>query len=404
MHNYEIIIAGAGPSGCAAALQLSNLDSDLAGRVLLLDKAVFPRPKLCAGGVSADGSLALERLGVEFDVPAIPVHVTKMVLPTGCLTFQQPNHFRVVSREQFDHHLFQAVHSRGVVTRDGEAVEDVVRTADEVIVQTSKDEYRAKILIAADGANSTVRGRLGLSRAGRIMVGIEIHVPLADASIPGFVDNTILLDFEPLSQDLPGYCWVFPTVNEGPTVVSLGILAAPFGNGQVSSVKDVFAHWLTRLGLDLRAFDLKTHPALRYEPRASCSQQRVLFVGDAAGLEPLFGEGIASALGLGTLAAQIAFEALLKHDFSFSNYEKRIRSTSLGSMMRRRHMVAKRIYSNPKLARLFLRHGALLRGIALLSAPGSEAKITWESEQVTDENTVKNNDVAKLQSQTPRRV
>jgi flavin-dependent dehydrogenase len=379
MDNYQIIIAGAGPSGCAAALQLCNLDPDLAGRVLLLDKAVFPRPKLCAGAVSADGVFVLEQLGVDFDVPAVPVHVTKMVLPTGCLTFQQPNHFRVVSREQFDHRLFQAAHNCGVVTRDGEAVEDVVHTADEVIVQTSKDEYRAKILIAADGANSTVRGRLGLSRVGRIMNGMEIHAPLADASIPGFVDNTILLDFEPLNQDLPGYCWVFPTLNEGPPVLSLGILAAPFRNGQVSSVKDVFAGWLTGLGLDLRAFDLKAHPALRYERRAPCSQHRVLFVGDAAGLEPLFGEGIASALGLGTIAAQFAFDALHNNDFSFSNYEKRIRSSSIGSMMRRRHMVARRIYSRPKLARLFLRHGALLRGIALLNPQKLGTKITWES-------------------------
>jgi geranylgeranyl reductase family protein len=386
MHNYEIIIAGAGPSGCAAALQLCNLDSDLASRILLLDKAVFPRPKLCAGAVSADGALVLEQLGVDFDVPCAPVHVTRMILPTGCLRFEQPNHFRVVSREQFDNHLFQAAHNRGVVTRDGEAVQDVVRTADEVIVRTSKDEYRAKILIAADGANSTIRARLGLSRIGRIMVGMEIHTPLAGISIPGFVDNTILLDFEPLNKDLPGYCWVFPTVNEGAPVLSLGILAAPFRNGHASSVKEVFADWLTGLGLDLGAFDLKAHPALRYERKASCSQPRVLFVGDAAGLEPLFGEGIASALALGTIAAQFALDALLDNDFSFYNYEKRIRSSRIGSMMRRRHIVAKRIYSSPRLARLLLRHGTMLRGIALLSAAKSNAKITWEPDQIIAEN------------------
>jgi len=382
MPRYEVIIAGAGPSGCAAALQLSKLDPNLAGGILLLDKAVFPRMKLCAGAVSADGALLLEQIGFDFDVPCAPVHVTKMILPTGCLRFEQPNHFRVVSREQFDNHLFQISRDRGVVTQDGEAVEGVIQSPDEVIVQTSKDEYRAKILIAADGANSTVRAKLGLSRIGRIMVGMEIHAPLADASIPSFVDNTILLDFEPLNQDLPGYCWVFPTVNEGPPVLSLGILAAPFRNGQVSSVKDVFADWLAGLGLDLRAFDLKAHPALRYERRASCSQPRVLFVGDAAGLEPLFGEGITSALGLGTIAAQFAFDALLDNDFSFSGYEKRIRSSRIGSMMRRRHMVARRIYSHPKLARLLLRHGALLRGIALLSAANSEAKITWVPDQM----------------------
>ena len=339
MHNYKIIIAGAGPAGCAAALQLAKLDPDLTSGVLLLDKAIFPRPKLCAGAVSADGALVLERLGVEFDVPAVPVHVTQMILPAGCLSFQQPNHFRVVSRQQFDHRLFQAAQKRGVVTQDGEAVEDVVHRADEVIVRTSKDEYRAKVLIAADGANSSVRGRLGFSRVGRIMVGMEIHVPLPDLSSMGFEGldhNTILLDFEPLSQNLPGYCWVFPTVNEGPPVVSLGILAAPFGDGRVSAVKNVFADWLTGLGVDLEACDLKAHPALRYERTASCSQNRVLLVGDAAGLEPLFGEGIASALGLGTMAAELAFEALLNNDFSFSDYEKRIRKSS--RQRRRREM------------------------------------------------------------------
>ena len=380
MHDYEIIIAGAGPSGCAAALQLAKIDPNLASRVLLLDKAIFPRPKLCAGAVSADGALVLEQLGVEFDVPAVPVHITQMILPSGRLSFQQLNHFRVVSRERFDLHLFQAAQKRGVITQDGEGVEDVVHTKNEVIVRTSKDEYRAKILIAADGANSAVRGSLGFSRVGRIMVGMEIHVPLSELLLPGFgdlEDNTILLDFEPLSQNLPGYCWVFPTVNEGPPVVSLGILAAPFGNGRVSSVKNVFADWLNKHSVDLGAFHVRAHPALRYEGRASSSQDRVLFVGDAAGLEPLFGEGIASALALGTLAADLAVEALLTNDFSFSNYEKRIRKSPIGSMMRRRNMVARRIYSQPQLARLLLKQGALIRGIALLQARKSGARITW---------------------------
>src|SRR6266581_5926594 len=112
METYEIIIAGAGPAGCAAALQLHKLDPDLAKHILLLDKAVFPRPKLCAGAVSTEGWLALERLGVNFDLPSIPINVTKFVLPTGCLTFQQLNHFRIIQREEFDNHLFQAVRDR----------------------------------------------------------------------------------------------------------------------------------------------------------------------------------------------------------------------------------------------------------------------------------------------------
>lgn len=378
MRNYEVIIAGAGPSGCATALELCNLNPDLAGRVLLLDKAVFPRPKLCAGGVSADAESVLKHLRVDVNLPAVPVNMTKFVLPTGCLTFEQRTHFRVLRREQFDHHLFQSARDRGVVTQDGEAVEDVVHTPDGMIVKTSKDEYQAKILVAADGANSTVRGKLSLSRAGRVMVAMELHAPLADTSIPNFASNMAILDLSLLNSGVPGYCWVFPTVNEGPTVVSLGIMAAPFGGGGLVPLKSVFARWLGGFGLDLNDFEVKAHPALRYEPKAACSRRRILFVGDAAGVDPLFGEGISSALALGVIAAQSAFDALCRGDYSFSDYEERIRSSYIGSMMRRRRMIARRLYSRPKLAMFFLRHGTLLRGIALLRAPKTGAKITWE--------------------------
>jgi geranylgeranyl reductase family protein len=377
MHSYDVIIAGAGPAGCAAALQLHKLDPHFAGNVLLLDKAVFPRPKLCAGAVSPSGQSKLSSLGVNFDFPVVPVHVTRFVLPTGVLIFHKPNQFLIVRREQFDHHLFQAAHNCGITTRQGEAVQDVVRTADRVIVQTSKNEYRAKILIAADGANSVVRTKLGLSRVGRIMVGIEIHASLADALIPNFVDNMIIVDSAPLGHDLPGYCWVFPTALEKPSIISLGIMAAPFGRDHANSVRTVFAQWLSDLGLDLNAFDLKAHPALRYEPRASCHQDRVLFVGDAAGVEPLFGEGISSAVILGAIAAQAAFDSLRTHNFSFANYESQIRSSSIGSMMRRRQLIAKRAYTKSRLARL-LRQKAFFRAVALLSAAYPGAKITWQ--------------------------
>src|SRR5947209_6792810 len=154
MADYEIIIAGAGPAGSATALHLANLDPDLAGRVLLLDKAVFPRPKLCAGGVTADAELVLRQIGVNVDLPSVPIHTSRFVLPAGSLTVQRPSHFRVFRRDEFDNHLFQNVRERGVVTQDGETVEDIIRTSAEVIVRTLKDEYRAKVLIGADGANS----------------------------------------------------------------------------------------------------------------------------------------------------------------------------------------------------------------------------------------------------------
>lgn len=378
MFDYEVIIVGAGPAGCSSALQLLNLAPHLAGRILLLDKAVFPRAKLCAGGLSPAADRALSRLGLVGGPSGISVHKATLVLPTGRLIFEQPNLSRVISREEFDYFLLQSARRRGATVQDGEAVEHVLAARDEVIVRTSLGGYRTKILIAADGANSTVRGRLGLNRGRRVMAAMELHAPLADISLPNLEENMALLDMSLMNRGVPGYAWVFPAVAAGSRTRSVGILAAPFGRGGGPPLRDAFASWLATIGLDINAFEAKAHPSLRYDPQATCSHHRVLLIGDAAGIDPLFGEGISSALAQGIIAAQSAFEALRDHDFSFSTYERRVRDSAIGSMMYRRHLVARKLYSHPKLAQFLLRRRVLLQGIALLRAPQSEVILTWE--------------------------
>jgi geranylgeranyl reductase family protein len=378
MFKYEVIVVGAGPAGCSSALQILNLAPHLAGRVLLLDKAVFPRAKLCAGGLSPAADRALSQLGLVGGPPGIPVHKAVLILPTGRLTFEQLNLSRVVSREEFDHFLLQSARQRGADVQDGEGVEDVLLTRDEVIVRTSRDEYRAKILLAADGANSTVRGRLGLGRAGRVMAAMELHASPADISVPNLEENMALLDMSLMNRGVPGYGWVFPAVAAGSRPRSVGIMAAPFGRGDGTPLREVFASWLSNIGLDINAFEVKAHPSLRYDPQAACSRHRVLLVGDAAGIDPLFGEGISSALAQGIIAAQSALGALSDDDCSFSTYTERIRDSTIGSMMYRRHLVARKLYSHPKLAQFLLHRRTLLLGIALLRAPQSRVKLTWE--------------------------
>jgi len=143
----------------------------------------------------------------------------------------------------------------------------VLPTRDEVIVRTSHDEYRTKILIAADGANSTVRDRLGLNRAGRIMAAMELHASLADISAPNLEENMALVDMSLMNPGVPGYGWVFPAVASGSRPRSVGILATPFGHGGGTPLRDAFASWLATIGLDLNASEAKAHPSLRYDPQ-----------------------------------------------------------------------------------------------------------------------------------------
>src|ERR1041384_3288939 len=212
MRDYDVIIVGAGPSGCATALELANRKSTQATRILLLDKETFPRVKLCAGGVTSDANRALNELEVHMDLPAIPVNLSKFLLPSGTLLFEKPNHFRVIRRDHFDNFLFRTASERGVVAKDGEEVIGILCTAREVIVRTPKEDYTAKVLVGADGAHSLVRQATGLVRRDRLMVGMEILARFDSSLLTDIDDNMAVFDVSLTSRGLPGYCWIFPSL------------------------------------------------------------------------------------------------------------------------------------------------------------------------------------------------
>jgi len=379
MKEYDAIIVGAGPSGCSTAIELANLDPSRANRILLIDKAIFPRPKLCAGGVTNEADAVLAELGVHIDLTYKPIDVSKFVLPTGCLTFEQPHHFRVIRRDQFDNQLFQAAARRGIEAKDGESLERIFPTLDGITIDTSKDRYMTKVLIGADGANSTVRKSLGFKRGARLMIGLETFIPLTQVSIPGINNNSAIFDLSLASRGIPGYCWVFPTAHDGPSILSFGIMAAPFNKNELFGLKAAFSDWLGERGLDASQFSFQAHPALRYEPKAPSSAYRIVLTGDALGIDPLFGEGITSALALGRIAANATINSLRTNDFSFSKYERQIRISRIGWMMRKRRLLARRLYSKPRFGIQYLQHAALFKWVSLLRPNKLGGKIQWES-------------------------
>src|SRR5713101_8160775 len=81
--DYDVIIVGGGPAGSAAAIQLAQRDPTLAARTLLIDAAIFPREKLCGGGVVREADRLLGFIGVRIDVPTVRIHTIRFEYAGG---------------------------------------------------------------------------------------------------------------------------------------------------------------------------------------------------------------------------------------------------------------------------------------------------------------------------------
>ena len=347
MPDYDILIVGAGPAGCAAAIQVANKSPDLARRTLVIEKAVFPRPKLCGGGVTTHADDLLKRLRVQLDVPSFPIHAITFVYDDLAFTFRMKNIFRVVRREEFDAALAGCARERGVELREGEAVVDIARDGAGVSVQTKNGVYRAKIVIGADGANSVVRQKLGLVRWDRIARLIEILTPADATRAPEFVEHTAVFDFTPIQRGVQGYYWDFPSFRQGVATMNRGL-----GDMRVrpdrprADLKPIFEEALARREIELHDAHLEGHPERWYDAALKHSAPRVLLAGDAAGTEPLFGEGISHALDFGMFAADAAMRALARSEFSFADYERRVAWSALGRRLQFKRAVAHIVYGN----------------------------------------------------------
>lgn len=347
--DHDIIIVGSGPAGLSTGLHLAQLTPELAKRTLILERERHPRPKLCAGGILPGGEAWLQKLGLDpSEVPSVEVYEAHFLFEgRGFVVRREPYVLRVVRREEFDAWLADAARGRGLVLQEDTRVRRVhcPEDKDTVEVETDRGTHRARAVVGADGATSVVRRAIACGRTSRVSRLLEILAPThQQASLtldPG--DGRALFDFSWMADGVQGYVWDFPTQVRHQPMHTRGVFDSRV-QPQVprASLKAVFQEALACSGVP--PDHLRGHPLRCFHPRGVFSAPRVLLVGDAAGVDPLLGEGISFALGYGNVAARALQDAFARDDFSFEDYRGHVLAHRIGCFLRRRAAVARLLY------------------------------------------------------------
>ncbi len=366
METVDLLIIGAGPAGVSTALHLLQQDASWAKRMLLLDKSTHPRPKPCGGGVTLLGLRVLRDLGFPLPLPISQAQVNDVRLKYGTRTIHVHGSPQIVifHRPELDAYLAEKAQARGVTLCENEAVSSF-RIEDEGIrVTTTQGDYFAKAIVAADGSKGIVRQTLNRGqrrkRIARLME--ELYSAREEASL--FTERYALFDFTPVGKNLQGYCWDFPSrVNEKP-MFNRGVYDARLApNRPRAHLPELLSRFVDDRDEGVPDGETVGHPIHWFSPRNRFSWPRLLLVGDAAGVDPLFGEGIAPALAYGQVAAQAVERAFRTGDFSFSDYRMRVLTSPVGRYLLLRWLVAEwgyRLSGHAWYMRLLWRLGDIL--------------------------------------------
>lgn len=357
----DVAIVGGGPAGASTALHLVHDVGIRPDRVLVLDKAKFPRDKPCAGAISTFGLSTLRDLGVPLGVDHVPMTGLR-ILADGNVGETSCELGVVVRRRDFDAHLLEEVRRAGVDVRDGEGVVRMDKASGGFRLETSLGRsLSARYVAACDGTNGTTRRLLGLAepaRKGHLYV-LETEPRATDE---GVLRGCIDFDLSVVADGLAGYYWDFPTVIEGRSFVSRGIYDANL-NREKREVKGSLLRALSRRGVDaanvkLSAFS--TRPLVR---GSTFWMPRVLFVGEALGIDRATGEGIAQAIVMGRMAARHLARALRTGGTTFEGYEREVVSSTMGRHLLESAWLAEHVYggSTGKVARHYLLRSAFAR-------------------------------------------
>jgi geranylgeranyl reductase family protein len=294
VERVDVLVVGAGPAGSATALHLARAGA----RVLLVDKARFPRDKPCGGGLTGR---ALRHLPCGVD-PVVERVVDRMVVRARYRTTIDRTSARpliaMTQRRRLDLHLAEQAAAAGADFRDAAPVSGVEVGESGVTAGVGPSRVHASFLVGADGANGVVARAAGLGDGIVRGVALEGNAPWSALDEGRYATGA----WVELGVVPGGYGWVFPKGDHANVGVGGWMQEGP-------RLREHLDRLASKHGVDRALLtDVRGHRLPMRELGAPAARGRVLLVGDAAGLvDPLSGDGMYEAF----VSARLAAEAIL---------------------------------------------------------------------------------------------
>ena len=326
---YDVIVVGAGPAGATTAYYLTRGGgSGETPRVALLEKAHFPRDKVCGDAWCAPALEILEDMGVlqklESEGLVRDTRAGGFISPSGeCYVSTGEESGAIdtrvyaIKRIICDERIAHAARDAGAELIEGAAVNDAVLGDDGVWTVRCGDGrvFKGKMLIAADGAPSKLARKLGILSEAPSGFASRRYVKGGTHNFSA--DGVLLYP----SYILPGYIALFRHYNDD---IDLGSYVIPGGATSGKNLQRVYEERVERdpfvrsvLGPDAEYLEPLRIAPLRLGGVSRSHARQFLSVGDAAGqTDPLTGEGIHTAMIAGRIAARTVREMLATGDLS----------------------------------------------------------------------------------------
>ncbi len=376
----DVIVVGAGPGGSAAAFHLARHGL----HVELLEKSEFPREKVCGDGLTPRAVKQLIGMGVDTSADGWVRNKGLRVIGGGIrmeLDWPDlasfPNYGLTRTRMDFDEILAKAAvkagaHLRTSTNVTGPVLDDAGRVVG-VTATSGADkepvEFRAPLVVAADGVSGRFALALGVAKREDRPIGVAVrryyHSPAKhdDDYLESWLELTSREGGDTL---LPGYGWLFG-MGDGRVNVGLGVLNSSTAFGK-TNYRTMLTDWLSTtppewgLNDEANADGPILGAALPMGfNRVPHYTRGVLLVGDAGGMvNPFNGEGIAYAMESGEMAAEVIVQALARpagpeRERALRSYPTELKAR-FGGYYRLGGWFVKLI-GNPQIMRVATKHG-----------------------------------------------